>query len=196
MTHPPGHEGPLAEFAALRQEIEARFQRQHTFQTLQITAVAAVFSFALSNTELTGILLGIPIISYLFCGGFTSQHYAITRIGNYIRDHLSERVPGGLSWEQWRKAQGRTDRIITLNLPISLTFPGASLVSLLWVFDFVYLQPSSSGWAHAALVGLWLIGAIATALCTYLVVIVGFRLPWTYQHVPRRLPRSVKEPRP
>jgi hypothetical protein len=39
MTEPREYEGPLAEFVALRTEIESRAQRQHNFLTLQITAV-------------------------------------------------------------------------------------------------------------------------------------------------------------
>lgn len=36
MTHMDGYEGPLAEFAALRTEIENRVQRQQGFQTLKL----------------------------------------------------------------------------------------------------------------------------------------------------------------
>ena len=55
MTQPGEYEGPLAEFVALRTEIENRAQRQHNFSTLQVTAVAAIFSFALSQAKYTGI---------------------------------------------------------------------------------------------------------------------------------------------
>lgn len=80
MTHPDGYEGPLAEFAALRSEIENRVQCQQGFQTLQITAIAAIFSFALSQARYIGILLTVPAISYLFCGRFVAQHHGIMRI--------------------------------------------------------------------------------------------------------------------
>jgi hypothetical protein len=64
MTQPDGYEGPLAEFEARRTEIENRAQRQQNLLTLQIMAVAAIFSFALSQSRHTGILLTVPVISY------------------------------------------------------------------------------------------------------------------------------------
>jgi hypothetical protein len=42
-----GTEGPLAEFAALRQEIIQRQATQHSVLALQLTISGAVFSFAL-----------------------------------------------------------------------------------------------------------------------------------------------------
>lgn len=171
MTHPSGYEGPLAEFAALRAEIEHCLQRQHGFQTLQITAVAAIFSFALSQSKYTGILLAIPAISYLLCGRFVAQHHGMMRMGAYINDELSHRIPGGLNWEQWIRTKGRrTDRTISWTIPLLITFPGASLISEAWVFSYVFTRHHVAAPERIFLTGVWLAGIIATALCTYLVL--------------------------
>jgi hypothetical protein len=156
---------------ALRTEIENGAQRQHNFLTLQITAVAAIFSFALSQAKYTGILLTVPVISYLFCERYISQHSGMARVGVYIRDELSHRVPGGLYWEEWIRTHGkRSDRMTNSTIPLLLTFPGSALVSEGWVFSYVFGQRYLSELSRTFLVGAWLVGVIVTCLCTYLMV--------------------------
>lgn len=190
MTQPGGYEGPLAEFGALRTEIENRAQRQQNLLTLQITAVAAIFSFALSQSRYTGILLTVPVISYLFCGRYASQHYGMARVGVYILDELSDRIPGGLHWEQWIRTQGqRTDRTTNWTIPLLLTFPGSSLISEAWVFSYIFTRQSASVLNRTFLIGVWLAGIIATGLCIYLVL--GMLKNW---HGNFRRPGTVAKP--
>jgi hypothetical protein len=190
MTQPGGYEGPLAEFGALRTEIENRAQRQQNLLTLQITAVAAIFSFALSQSRYTGILLTVPVISYLFCGRYASQHYGMARVGVYILDELSDRIPGGLHWEQWIRTQGqRTDRTTNWKIPLLLTFPGSSLISETWVFSYIFTRQPASVLNRAFLIGVWLAGVMATGLCIYLVL--GMLKNW---HGNFRRPGTVAKP--
>src|SRR5690348_7479959 len=121
VTDPMGNLGPLAEFSALRSEREMRYQRQHQYHTLQMAAVAATFSFALSSRGSITLLLVIPIISYLLCGRLSSQHYANIQISRYIAERLSPRVPGGLHWEQWSRDQSHRGRYLTWILPLLLS---------------------------------------------------------------------------
>jgi hypothetical protein len=58
--------GVLAEFAALRQEIERRNIVQHALFALQLTSAGAIFSFALSDESRARFLLIVPISTYRF----------------------------------------------------------------------------------------------------------------------------------
>lgn len=99
---PDESSGPLAEFAALRTEIERRATTQWHVLALQIGIAGAVFGFALSGQRREVLLLVIPIATYMTFGRYITQVAFIHLIGQYIRTDLSHRVPGGLRWEEWR----------------------------------------------------------------------------------------------
>src|SRR5262249_48999038 len=88
-------EGPLAEFRALRQEIEDPIKAQHQILSLQLTLTAAIFGFVISRSGLTPLLAIVPISSYLLCGRLVSQHVGTVHASEYIMSELSGRVPGG-----------------------------------------------------------------------------------------------------
>jgi len=104
----PQHTGPLAEFAALRSEIDRRAASQWTAVALQIGIAGAVFGFALSGRHRELLLLVIPIATYTTLARYSSQMVFLKLIGRYIRTELSPRVPGGLGWEEWRLANFRS----------------------------------------------------------------------------------------
>ena len=54
----------LAEFSALRAEMTNRQNLQWNVFALQVTAAGVIFSFALSNSNRTGFLLILPVITY------------------------------------------------------------------------------------------------------------------------------------
>jgi hypothetical protein len=98
-------DGPLAEFVALRQEIDRRSTMQHNLFALQLTASAVIFSFALSRHGWSGFLLIIPISTFMLSARYVDQMYDIQNAASYIRDELSEKVPGKLGWEKWLDKQ-------------------------------------------------------------------------------------------
>lgn len=100
-----GFDGPLAEFSALREEIQARVKAQQQMLSLQLTLSGAVFGFAISQPGKTALLLIVPFSSYLLCGRLVAQHFGTLRVAKYIKEDLSDRVPGGLRWEQWLEQQ-------------------------------------------------------------------------------------------
>jgi hypothetical protein len=100
----PEHTGPLAEFVALRTEIERRATIQWHVLALQITISGAVFGFALSGGRREALLLVIPLTTYMTFGRYITHAVFNTLIGKYIHTELSPRVPGGLRWEEWRVA--------------------------------------------------------------------------------------------
>jgi hypothetical protein len=63
--HQEGFEGPLAEYSAREEEIAARKARQHNIFTVQLTTAGAIFSFALGAPGNRGLLLRVPVTSFL-----------------------------------------------------------------------------------------------------------------------------------
>lgn len=94
--------GPLAEFVALRAEVERRATVQWNVMALQIGIAGAVFGFALSAPRREILLLVVPIATYMTFGRYVSEVVYINQLGRYIRTDLTARVPGGLHWEEWR----------------------------------------------------------------------------------------------
>jgi hypothetical protein len=78
-----GHDGPLAEFVALRQEIERRNLVQHGLFVLQLTSAGAILSFALSGTGHSGFLLiqGLgKVMQCPFSSHDSNKNIKITRV--------------------------------------------------------------------------------------------------------------------
>ncbi|MGJ5753714.1 hypothetical protein FB563_1852 [Streptomyces puniciscabiei] len=180
-----GTEGPLAEFAALRQEIIQRQATQHNVLALQLTISGAVFSFALTGTSRSGFLLIIPVSTYMLCSRFVEDHVGIGQLGRYIGEHLGPRIPGGLGWESWIARNPVSFGIPWLSWIYAyfVTFPGVAVLAL------GASAPAAFTTDHgrrplAVAVGLavvWLLGLTVTALCCLLL--------W-------RTARSAREPGP
>lgn len=128
------HAGPLAEFAALRQEIERRSLVQQGLFVLQLTSAGAIFSFALSGTGHFGFLLIIPISTYMLCARYVEQQYGTQRAAIYIKDTLSSRIPGGLGWEAWQVQHPEFVRgsIIRRINSLIIMFPTVGAGALVW----------------------------------------------------------------
>ena len=97
-------QGSLAEFKALRQEIERRSKIQYNLFALQLTTAGVIFSFALSggHSNRSALLLIIPVSSWMLCAEYVDQIYGQRIAGKYIREQLNMRcVPGALGWEEW-----------------------------------------------------------------------------------------------
>jgi hypothetical protein len=165
-----GHAGPLAEFAALRQEIERRSQIQHNIFTLQLTISGAVFSFALSNHARVYFLLIVPISTYMLAGRYVTQHFGIIYAGKYIKEVLGALVPGGLGWERWL-IDHRRRQLFFLEWadPHYVTYPGISVLALAWLAPQVIVTHGMPLLVWFGIISLWTIGLVATVASFYLV---------------------------
>jgi len=168
--HSDGYEGPLAEFAALRDEIQERVKAQQQILTLQLTISGGVFGFAISQPGMTALLLIVPFSSYLLCGRLVAQHFGTVRVAQYIAEELDGRVPGGLGWEKWLRERPRSPHVLGFALPHLLTFVAASLRALAWAAGYVFLRGDVAIAQRAGLVTIWLLGLATTALSTTLVM--------------------------
>jgi hypothetical protein len=168
-TGESAHAGALAEFAALRQEVERRTTLQHNLFVLQLTLSSAIFGFALSGQGRVLLLLIVPIVTYMLCGRFVSQHYGIVYAGQYIREVLDLKVPGGLSWERWI-IDHRRRRMFFLEWvdPHYVTFAGVAFLALAWTAPPVFSFREVNAVLNIAALVIWLIGLVAAAASLYM----------------------------
>jgi hypothetical protein len=172
-------EGPLAEYASLRGEIDSRYKYQQQILALQLTLTSAIFALALSKPAPLGILLIVPLSSYLLCGRYIGQRTAIRWIARYIETELSPQVPGGFGWNAWSRANRRPERFFDWYLPLLICFPGAGLLALGWTAGLVFGSTPHSAWTRTGLVLVWLVGLTSATTCAYLVSRVYLKRPTT-----------------
>jgi hypothetical protein len=175
-------DGPLLEFVALREEILDRVRGQQQLFTLQLTVSAMIFGFALSRPGLTAVMLIVPFSSYLLCGRLVAQHFGTARVAEYIMDHLSARVPGGLHWEAWLRSKPTKPHALGSLLPHLFTFTGAGVLALVSTIGFVFGAHGTGTATRVGLIAVWGLGLAATGLTTILVLQMTGRAPirsWT-----------------
>jgi hypothetical protein len=166
--HQQAHHGPLAEFAALRQEIDRRSTMQHNLFALQLTASAVIFSFALSRSGRSGFLLIIPVSTFMLCARYVDQIYGIQNAGRYIREVLDPHVPGGLGWEAWIHRKGDSSKVAQFSqarrvIALIVTFPAIAVGALAWAAPNVFGPVSKlAADGRSALIITWVLGLAAT----------------------------------
>lgn len=166
-----GFEGPLAEFVALREQILDRAKGQQQMLTLQLTLSGGIFGFSVSKHSMTALLLIVPFSSYLLCGRLVNQHFSTVRAAKYIREELSPRIPGGLHWEEWLdQPEPRAPNPFGVELPLFITFVGASLLSLTWSLAYVLTCSGMTTMAKIGLIAVWSMGLTITGLSVVLLL--------------------------
>ncbi|WP_091034647.1 hypothetical protein [Glycomyces harbinensis] len=167
----------MAEFSALRQEILERVKAQQQLLTLQLTVTATIFGFAISRPDMTAVLLIVPFSSYLLCGRLVSQHFGTVRVAEFIRDHLSKRVPGGLHWETWLRQSHPKPHLLGSLLPLLLTFGGASALGLASTLGHVFGNSGVDMGLRVGLIAVWIVGLATAVLSVMLVLQMTGRAP-------------------
>ena len=95
----------LAEYNALRVEIERRANIQWSVTALQFTTAATVAGLAISRASDFALLLLIPLLSYMFGTRYILHDFHIRLITQYLRESLSERLNNELQWDEWYDAK-------------------------------------------------------------------------------------------
>lgn len=175
--NPVDNSATIAEYTSLRSEIDGRAKYQQQILALQLTLTGAIFGFALSRANLTGIMLIVPVSSYLLCGRYVAQRTAIQWIATYICDVLDRRVGGEFGWVQWSRTNPRSDQSMDWLAPMLLTFPGASLLALGWAFPLTFYRPHVAAAARVGLIMLWLAGAFGTLMAARMIIRVYLDKP-------------------
>jgi hypothetical protein len=99
----------LAEYAALRAEVDRRTNLQWNVLALQITSAGVIASLAISHVSDIALLLVIPLSSYMLGRRYILHDYHLKLISRYIRDSLSVRLRGHPAWESWKISQMACD---------------------------------------------------------------------------------------
>jgi hypothetical protein len=155
-----GYEGPLEEFRALRQEIDSRSRNQHQILSLQLTTAGGIFGLVISKPHLFALLTVVPVTSYLLCGRFATQGHAVEAAARYIMDELDQRVPGGLRWEAWQRADKRKDYRWAWFVPLLLTFSGASALAIGSSMLYYFAFEGKGDCVHVWTVAVWMAGLL------------------------------------
>ncbi|WP_433192743.1 hypothetical protein ACQP1G_29100 [Nocardia sp. CA-107356] len=152
---PPGPEQPsrvidcaLAEFSALRGELDEIGRGQRTVMSLNISANTAVAAFVLSQRVAPQLLLVIPYLSVAL--GMLYQTYAnhARYMGDYINEHLRpiivEKAGDNrlFGWEQHMRTRLYQDSASRLPMRAAFTLivPMIPAVGLIW--SIPYLHPA------------------------------------------------------
>ena len=99
----------LADYSALRAEVERRANVQWNVFALQVASAGAIGSVALSTTSNIALLLLIPLASFMLGNRYILHDYHIKLIHRYISDSSSPRLHGNFKWEQWKSREMAPD---------------------------------------------------------------------------------------
>jgi hypothetical protein len=163
----PHRDEVLAEFAALRQEIEARSESHQNIFVFQLTTAGALFGFALSDPARILLLLIVPMSSYLLLTRSVVQVTSIAVIGEYIRDEIEPKAPG-LGWERYWRRVPYFFPFVRWAHPNIVLFCGTPALALAWTAYHLVRQPPTVG--TLLLILTWCLDAAVTAY--------GVRVTW------------------
>jgi len=165
----------LAEYSALRAEVERRCTIQWNVVALQITSAGTIAGLAISRVSNLALLLLIPLLSYMFGARYILHDYHIKVISRYFRESLSGRLGGQLQWDGWKK-KNFTDKADNRwfsttgwksSHPTRLSFEGVAVLALFAAALAAphYWSTVPHAWYIVAGFGTcWLVGAVATWL--------------------------------
>jgi len=160
----------LAEFTALRSELDEIARGQRHILTLNVTTAAAFFGFVLSQTISARLLLITPFVSAAF--GLLYQQYTLhakgtgTYIAQQLRPLIVEYAGDERLWRWEQFLQQEMYRTLSSRVAMRLAFvllvPGVPVFSLVWVFRYL-----DSPWTWIA----WLAGiaVLAAQLSSWLI---------------------------
>lgn len=166
----------LAEYSALRAEVDRRANVQWNVFALQIGSAGVISSLAISSVSNIALLLLVPLSSYMLGGRYILHDYHIKLISAYIRDSLSHRLHGHLQWERWKTARLQPDvgkrRWFTVtgwNMlhPTRLAFEGVALLALgtsILAAAYAWRDNAPQWYLILGFALLWSLGATATSL--------------------------------
>ncbi len=146
-----GLEVAMAEFKALRDEINQRATYCHTLLNINVVASGTVAGLALNNSGRVLLLLILPILNPVLGLLWLDHSFAIRGMGDYVERYLRplvNRSAGAsgqlLGWEghlDEHEGDSKVLRFIPLGAPIAVLFagvPAASLAFTLSTLDQVH----------------------------------------------------------
>jgi len=164
----------LAEYAALRTEVDRRATVQWNVLALQLTSTGVIASLAISHASDIAMLLVIPLSSYMLGSRYILHDFHLKLISRYIRDSLSGQLRDHLAWENWKISQITPDTgprgwltpaAWNLLHPTRLAFEGVAWLALLTAALAAAYSWRDKAPAWGLILGfalLWILGALGT----------------------------------
>jgi hypothetical protein len=163
----------LAEYSALRTEIERRCNIQWSLFALQVTTAGAIASLAIARTSNLALLLLIPLSSFMFGFRYILHDVHIDLIAQYVRESLSGRLGNNLNWDTWKKSAIADNAYRAwfsptgwkLTHPTRLAFEGLAILALIATAVGAAYHLLTRDYAWPVIAGLtagWLLGVAVT----------------------------------
>ncbi len=180
----------MAEFKALRDEINQRATYCHTILNINVVATGTVAGLVLGNTSRLDLLLILPILGPVLGLLWLDHSYAIRGMGDYINDRLRPQVCDAagdqslLGWEGYLddfERRHKLLRFLPLGVPIVVLFAAIPTFALLRVVDVIGVD-----WRGA----IWLVGLLLTVSYLTLLLLLLFA---PYLRTRRRATRGPEE---
>jgi hypothetical protein len=166
----------LAEYAALKTEINSRSSYQHHIVNWVLVVTGALLAVGLERQEVA-LLLIAPILTFFLVVRYADHSAQIARMGDYIQRRIEKCLPD-LGWEEWLPSEHARPRVGQKGLLAVVTSRGTFLtmealpvvVGLVRFFpELLQIEPSMSS-ARALLLWLLLAGDIVIMALTWRVL--------------------------
>jgi hypothetical protein len=162
-------EAALADAAAIRATIERKANHNQALVGVNLTAIAAVAGFVLSEKADLRMFLLLPVLSTALGLSVVSQYRDIRIAGQYIEQVLRPAIarytgePSLFGWEvfYWRR---KHDGHVAQALAMGVIFPGTSTLALAITLPGVRTTGDRLAWALGAAMLLLLLAAWSTRL--------------------------------
>ncbi|MER7334499.1 MULTISPECIES: hypothetical protein [unclassified Micromonospora] len=162
-------EAALADAAAIRATIERKANHNQALVGVNLTAVAAIAGFVLSEKADLRMFLLLPVLSTALGLSVVSQYRDIRIAGQYIEQVLRPAIarytgePSLFGWEvfYWRR---KHDGHVAQALAMGVIFPGVSTLALAVTLPGIRTTADKLAWAVGAAMLLLLLGAWSNRL--------------------------------
>ena len=154
-------DGKIAEFQALKEEINHCQNRQHQILGFTLTALAILFGFSARAAHL---LLFVPAFALALQLLYVREQDQIKTLGDYIRDQIEPFVPG-MGWEHHvrqhpRPRRSRLENFI-LTIAVSAFFLVVNVLAcLLYVVLAIPTQTFTRSMLSLVLLAFYVVGGL------------------------------------
>ena len=164
----------LAEFTALRNEIQERTRLQQQIKHLAIIIAGTVITFGLQQNEMS-ILLVLPILILFLYIGYADHSCHIARIGHYIKNEIGRKL-SDLRWEEWLASGKAQPSIGSGGAMAILSTKGIFMIIEIFpvVIALVKLAPSKNTPISAVIYQLDFIDKVLLIIDIFVIIITWF----------------------
>jgi len=132
----------LAEYAALRKEIDTLSKSRHQLIIFNLTILGGILALSSKNISIFA-MFAYPWMSFIFAVGWSNYHFRMGEIGRYIKDNLETKAEG-LNWESsFRRNAPRSWRM-TERFALGVFCGSPFIVMIFMILDYIDFIPNPS----------------------------------------------------